>query len=161
MPCLCYYVLNCTYRCSLFKLSCDCLNIFPTLTYSHSSPTWFSLKYKKKPNSSPTLKQITSGLPWWSNGKESAWQCRRHGFNPWSGKIPHASEQLGLSTATAPVLRAQEPQLLKSTQPELVSAKEATVTRSHRAATREQPHSPQLQEVRTAAKTQHSQKKSK
>jgi len=24
------------------------------------------------------------GLPWWRSGKESAYQCRRHGFNPWS-----------------------------------------------------------------------------
>ena len=27
-------------------------------------------------------------LPWWLNGKQSAYQCRRHGFSPWSGKIP-------------------------------------------------------------------------
>ena len=27
-------------------------------------------------------------LPWWLNGKESACQCRRHGFHPWVGKIP-------------------------------------------------------------------------
>ena len=27
------------------------------------------------------------GLPWWLSGKESAWQCRRHGFNPWVGKM--------------------------------------------------------------------------
>ena len=27
-------------------------------------------------------------------GKESTCQCRRHGFDPWSGKIPHALEQL-------------------------------------------------------------------
>ena len=26
-------------------------------------------------------------LPWWINGKESACQCRRHGFDPWIGKI--------------------------------------------------------------------------
>ena len=25
------------------------------------------------------------GLPWWSSGKESAFQCRGCGFNPWSG----------------------------------------------------------------------------
>ena len=25
---------------------------------------------------------------WWLSGKESACQCRRHGFNPWIGKIP-------------------------------------------------------------------------
>ena len=30
--------------------------------------------------------------------KESAHQCRRPGFDPWSGKIPHATEQLSLCT---------------------------------------------------------------
>ena len=35
------------------------------------------------------------GLPWWRSGRESACQCRGHGFEPWSGKIPHAAEQLG------------------------------------------------------------------
>ena len=29
-----------------------------------------------------------NGLPWWLSGKESAYQCRRCGFNPWVGKIP-------------------------------------------------------------------------
>ena len=28
------------------------------------------------------------GLPRWFSGKESACQCKRHGFDPWSGKIP-------------------------------------------------------------------------
>ena len=28
------------------------------------------------------------GLPRWLNGKESTCQCRRHGFDPWVGKIP-------------------------------------------------------------------------
>ena len=28
------------------------------------------------------------GLPWWLSGKESACQCRKHGFNPWLKKIP-------------------------------------------------------------------------
>ena len=28
-----------------------------------------------------------SGLPWWLSGKETACQCRRHGFDPWVGKI--------------------------------------------------------------------------
>ena len=27
-------------------------------------------------------------LPWWLSGKESACQCRRHGFKLWVGKIP-------------------------------------------------------------------------
>ena len=45
------------------------------------------------------------GLPWWLSGKESTYPCKRHGFNPWSGKIPHPVEQLSPSTATIePVL---------------------------------------------------------
>jgi len=35
------------------------------------------------------------GLPWWLSDKESACQCRKLGLNPWSGKIPHATEHLG------------------------------------------------------------------
>ena len=34
------------------------------------------------------------GLPWWSNGWESALQCKGHWFDHWSGKIPHAAKQL-------------------------------------------------------------------
>ena len=51
------------------------------------------------------------GLPWWRSGWESACQCRGHGFESWSGKIPHAADQLGLWATTAepvhlePVLR--------------------------------------------------------
>ena len=48
------------------------------------------------------LKNI-SGLPWWRSGWESACQCRGHGFEPWSGKIPYAAEQLGpWATTTEP-----------------------------------------------------------
>ena len=39
---------------------------------------------------------------WWLSGKESACQCRRHGFDSWSRKIP---EQLSpCATTTEPVL---------------------------------------------------------
>ena len=38
--------------------------------------------------------------PWWLSGKEFTCQCRRWGFHPWSGKIPHATEQLSLCIAT-------------------------------------------------------------
>ena len=31
-------------------------------------------------------------LPWWLRGKESACQCRRHGFDPWVRKIPWGSK---------------------------------------------------------------------
>ena len=44
------------------------------------------------------------GLPWWYSGYETACQCRGHGFEPWSGKIPHAVEQLSpCATTTEPV----------------------------------------------------------
>ena len=39
--------------------------------------------------------KLLGGLPWWRSGWESACQCRGHRFEPWSGKIPHAAEQLG------------------------------------------------------------------
>ena len=46
-----------------------------------------------------------SGLPTWLSGKESTCQCRRHGFDPWSGKIPCTAKQLNLHTPTTePVL---------------------------------------------------------
>ena len=47
---------------------------------------------------------IALGLPWWRSGWESACRCRGHGFEPWSGKIPHAADQLGpWATTTEPV----------------------------------------------------------
>ena len=38
-----------------------------------------------------SVRCYAEGLPWWLSGKESACQCRRHLFNPWSGKIPHSN----------------------------------------------------------------------
>ena len=32
--------------------------------------------------------RVRVGLPKWHKGKEFSSQCRRHGFNPWVGKIP-------------------------------------------------------------------------
>ena len=50
-------------------------------------------------------KKEKTGLPWWRSGYESACQCRGHGFELWSGKIPHASEQLNpRATTTEPAL---------------------------------------------------------
>ena len=93
--------------------------------------------------------KINLGLPWWRSGWESACQCRGHGFEPWSVRIPHAAEQLGpwaTTTETArlePVLRnkrgrdSERPAHRDEEWPPL-------------AATRESP--------RTETKTQHSQK---
>ena len=51
------------------------------------------------------LKNEKEGFPWWRSGWESACQCRGHGFEPWSRKIPHAVEQLGpCTTTTEPAL---------------------------------------------------------
>ena len=51
-----------------------------------------------------SLKNSKQELPWWLGGKESTLQCRRHRLDPWSRKIPHASEQLSLCTTVEPVL---------------------------------------------------------
>ena len=37
-----------------------------------------------------SLKMHQMGLPWQFSGKESACQCRRHRFDPWSRRIPQA-----------------------------------------------------------------------
>ena len=53
------------------------------------------------------LRKLEDGLPWWFSGKESACLCRRCRFNPWSGKIPLALEQLSLwATTIQPVLQS-------------------------------------------------------
>ena len=41
------------------------------------------------------LNSLQVGLPWWCSGWESACQCGGHGFEPWSGRIPCAAEQVG------------------------------------------------------------------
>ena len=54
------------------------------------------------------------GLPWYLSSKESTCKCRRHGFNPWSGKTPHAAEQLRpCATILSLCSRTQELQLPK------------------------------------------------
>ena len=53
------------------------------------------------------------GLPQWLNGKESACQCGRQVFDPWSGKITHGVGQLSLcATLLSLCCRACKPQLL-------------------------------------------------
>ena len=39
------------------------------------------------------LGTLRSRLPWWLSDKEFACQLRRHGFNPWIGKIPREGRQ--------------------------------------------------------------------
>ena len=107
------------------------------------TPNNRTTKYTKQ-----VLKEL-GGLPWWRSGWESACQCRGHGLEPWSGKIPHATEQLG------PWATITEPARL---EPVLRNKRGRNGERSaHRdeewsplAATRESP--------RTETKTQHSHK---
>ena len=78
------------------------------------------------------------GLPWWFSDLESACQCRGHGFEPWSRKIPHAAEQLSpcATTTEACAPRARAPQQEKPPQWE-ARAPQRRVDRL--AATREKP----------------------
>ena len=115
-------------------------------SYIHKSP---KLKATKMFNSKWMDKEIVLGLPWWLSGWKSACQCRGHGFEPRSGRIPHATGQLRPWATTAeparlePVLRnkrgcdSERPAHCDEEWPPL-------------AATRESP--------RTETKTQHSQK---
>ena len=64
-----------------------------------------ALAQKRRPNIAinQSINQSNKSLK--KKKKESACQCRGHAFDPWSGKIPHAAEQLSLcATTTEPVL---------------------------------------------------------
>ena len=89
------------------------------------------------------------GLPWWCSGWESACQCRGHGFEPWSGRIPHAAEQLGpWATATEPARLEPVPRNKRGRDSERPAHRDEEWTLL--ATTRESPH--------TETKTQYSQK---
>ena len=70
---------------------------------------------------------------WWSSGWESKYQCRAHGLDPWSGKIPHASEQLSpCTTATEACLpRTQAPQQEKPLQWKPIHCDKSVVPTPH------------------------------
>ena len=93
--------------------------------------------------------RLLRGLPWWRSGWESACQCRGHGFEPWSGKIPHAAEQLGpWATIAEPALL--EPVLRNKIGRDSERPAHCDEEWPPLAATREGP--------RTETKTQHSHK---
>ena len=77
-------------------------NIGKTLFDMNCSKKGLTSKIHKGLYNSTSKKQ--TGLPWWCSGWESACQCGGHGFGPWSGRIPNATEQLGpWATTTEPV----------------------------------------------------------
>ena len=57
-----------------------------------------------------------SGLHWWLSGKESSGQCRKYGFDPWSGKIPPAVEEARMPQLLSLCARAWKPQQEKAPQ---------------------------------------------
>ena len=67
-------------------------------------------------------------LPWWSSGWKSSCQRRGQGFNPWSGKIPHAAGHLNPRATTSEL---HTPHILCS------ATRDATARRSLHTATRE------------------------
>ena len=87
------------------------------------------------------------GLPWECSGWESACQSRRHGFEPWSGKIPHASEQLSPCATTTE--SACHNYWSPCTWSPCSATREATAVRSPRTATKRSPRSPQLEKAHT------------
>ena len=120
----------------------------PCLGTKIPQATWSGKKTKKQ--NKPTLQWDTTlyllewllwkkkkGLPWWYSGWESACQCRGHEFKPWSGKIPHAAEQLG------PWATTTEPARLDP----VLQTREATIVRGPRTAMKSGPRSPQLEKA--------------
>ena len=79
--------------------------------------------------------------------KESAFQsrsCKRHGFDPWSKKIPRAVEQLSPSTMTEPVLQSPETLTTEAHVPWSVgSTRAAPAMRSPCTTARESPREKQ------------------
>ena len=123
-----------------------------SLMWEKTTNVIFTINEQKKKNfmiiSRNVLKNIW-GLPWWRSGWESACQCRGHGFEPCSGRIPRAAEQLGPWATTTeparlePVLRNKRGR--DSERPAQRDEEWPPLT-----ATRESP--------RTETKTQHSHK---
>ena len=104
----------------------------------------------QKTSDLPKSKKLPVGLPWWRSGWESACQCRGHGFEPWSGKISRAAEQLGpWATITEPA--HLEPVLRNKRGRDSERSAHHDEEWPPLAATRESP--------RTETKTQHSHKK--
>ena len=66
---------------------------------------------------SATFIKCLTGLPGGLVGKESTCQCRRHGFDLWSGKTPRAPEQAHAPQLVSLRSRALEPQALKPVCP--------------------------------------------
>ena len=128
-----------------FSVKGQTVNIFGFVCHMVSVAT--AQRCQRKVKAAPNKMQ--TGLPWRRSGWESACQCRGHGFEPWSGTIPHAAEQLG------PWATTTEPARL---EPVLRNKRGRN---SERPAHRDEEWPPLAatgQSPRTETKTQHSQK---
>ena len=90
-------------------------------------------------------KRFIKEFPWWLSGKESTCQSRSHGFNPWSGRILPATEQLSPSTTTP------EATAIVTLEPRNTTQHLKSLLLRARALQQEKPHQ---WEARPAAKTQ-------
>ena len=90
----------------------------------------------------------------WLSGKESACQCRRHRFHPWSGKIPRATERLSPSATITPEPGSPNCWALR---PRVSATQERPLQwGAHTPQLERSPHQPQ--KAHTAAQTRHRQK---
>ena len=87
---------------------------------------------KWHPNTFLTYKNM--GLPWWFSGKESSCQCSRCRLDPWSGKTPHATEQLSpwATSTEAGALQQEKPPPREACSQQPEKSPPARKTSSHK-----------------------------
>ena len=97
-------------------------------TYYHLSPSWLPNNITlRMPFPSSTY---PAGLPWWRSGKESAWQCKRCGFDPCVGTLPLEKEVATHSSILAwAISQTEEPSRPQSTKSQRVGHDWATKPR--------------------------------
>ena len=83
-----------------FHRSCPTLSL-GILTWSYYDGNTRKNVRNFLPSWAEWIKWRLPGFSSWLRGKKSACQCRGHRFNPWSGKIPLASDQLSQCATTA------------------------------------------------------------
>ena len=118
--------------------------------------TWLETKALKKSLILRACWDFSGG----SGGKESACQWRRHKFDPWSRKIPHAAKQLSqYATTLEPVLQNQGATTAEPTCHNYRSTHTLQPVRNKRSHHNKKPTHHHSRKVHSeAVKTQHSQK---
>ena len=97
-----------------------------------------------------------------NHSTESACQCRGHGFDPWSGKIPHAAQLSPCITTTDPALWSLGATTTEACAPGACALQqEKPPPRSLRTATKSSPRSLQLEKTRAQQRRPNAAKKLK